>query len=158
MVHSCTSPWHKCLQTDAPPCPCAFVREGRILAEWMLQMPLMTRSIGGGEGRGGSIPLGQDSRLRLDSFGRQRRSAAYALDPRPVSDQRRLVSAGESQTWTRSKPLVVSTHAGCCLSPVLGDNQLATLSPRLSAFCRPCEGLPGQPGTSVGADWLPSEG
>lgn len=59
-MHSCTSPWHKCLQTDAPPCPCAFVREGRILAEWVLQMPLMTRSIGGGGG-GGSIPLGQDS-------------------------------------------------------------------------------------------------
>lgn len=58
--------------------------------------------------------------------------------------------AGESQTWTRSKPLVVSAHGGCCLSPVLGDNQRTTLLPRLVAFCRPCEGLPEQPGPSVG--------
>lgn len=98
---------------------------------------------------GGSARLEPDGSLksiRLAGSGEPQltRSTQARFAPAPAH------SAGDAQSWTRSKPLVVSTHGGCCLSPVLGDNQPCDTFPRLAAFCRMCEGLPVQPGTSFG--------
>lgn len=56
-VHSCSSPWHECVLTDAVACLCVFGGDGRNLAKWTLQMPLIARWIRR------EIPLGRGQRI-----------------------------------------------------------------------------------------------
>lgn len=57
-VHSCTSPWHECVSNRCCSMSvCLWRGDGRILAKWTLQMPLIARWIRK------EIPLGWGQRI-----------------------------------------------------------------------------------------------
>lgn len=108
-------------------------RERGTLAERLLQMPLVTelhrgevKFLSDGSAVRGLEPHGPRVAIRFVWPAAANRSFTRSTQMRSAP------APARPHTWTRAKPLVVGehTHGGCCLSPVLGDNQISALCPQ----------------------------